>query len=497
MILTPDKTTFVKTAKSGIRQVVWMKLVSDLETPVSAMLKLGREDTPAFLLESVEGGETRGRYSIIGLEPDLMWRCCGNKPELSITPPFREDSFTPAWDDSISSLRKLVLDHRMDLPETLPPMAAGLVGYMGYDMVKLMERLPDTKPDTIGIPDACFLRPRTMLIFDAVHGVVYLIAPVWETEGDAGAHYDAAAERITRVARQLQGPIDQRQYYKDGAGKPCPFSSNLTLAEYEKMVATAKDFIAAGDIFQVVLSQRFEAAFELSPLALYRALRHLNPSPFLFYLNFGDYALVGSSPEILVRLRDETVTIRPIAGTRPRGKTKAEDAALAAELLADPKERAEHLMLLDLGRNDVGRVAKRGAVKVTEQMIIEHYSHVMHIVSHVEGAIAPGRDAIDALVAGFPAGTVSGAPKIRAMEIIDELEPVRRSFYAGCVGYFSANGTMDTCITLRTALVKNGRIYAQAGGGIVADSDPASEYQESLNKAKAVMRAAELAGRFA
>jgi anthranilate synthase component 1 len=497
MKLTPDRATFVKAAKSGTRQVVWMKLVSDLETPVSAMLKLEREGVPAFLLESVEGGETRGRYSIIGLDPDLMWRCCGNKPELSTTPPFRESSFTPAWDDSLSSLRKLVLDHRMDLPEALPPMAAGLVGYMGYDMVKLMERLPDTKPDTIGIPDACFLRPRTMLIFDAVHGVVYLIAAVWETDGDAGAHYDTAAERITRVARQLQGPIDQRQYYKDGAEQPCPFTSNLTFSEYEKMVLAAKDYIAAGDIFQVVLSQRFEATFDLPPLALYRALRHLNPSPFLFYLNFGEYALVGSSPEILVRLRDDTVTIRPIAGTRPRGKTKAEDAALAEELLTDPKERAEHLMLLDLGRNDVGRVAERGAVAVTEQMIIEHYSHVMHIVSNVEGAIAPGKDAIDALVAGFPAGTVSGAPKIRAMEIIDTLEPVRRSFYAGCVGYFSANGSMDSCITLRTALVKDGKIYAQAGGGIVADSDPEAEYHESLNKAKAVMRAAELAGRFA
>ena len=501
MILSPNRSEVIAAANAGQRTLVWTKLVSDLETPVSAMLKLQQEGAQAFLLESVEGGETRGRYSILGLEPDLMWRCMGNKPELSTTPPFLEESFAPAWDDSLSSLRKLVAEHRMELPEALPPMAAGLIGYMGYDMVKLMERLPDTKPDTIGIPDACFLRPRLLLIFDAVHGVVYLIAPIWETGGDAGAHYDAAAARIRRIARQLQGPIDQRHYYKEGATEtnetPRSFTSNLTLAEYGNMVAAAKDYIGAGDIFQVVLSQRFEAAFDLPPLALYRALRHLNPSPFLFYLNFGNYALVGSSPEILVRLRDETVTIRPIAGTRPRGKTSAEDAALAEELLADPKERAEHLMLLDLGRNDVGRVAERGAVRVTEQMIIEHYSHVMHIVSNVEGTIAPGKDAIDALVAGFPAGTVSGAPKIRAMEIIDELEPVRRSFYAGCVGYFSANGTMDTCITLRTALVKDGKIYAQAGGGIVADSDPEAEYQESVNKAKAVLRAATLAGRFA
>ena len=497
MLLFPDKADVIAAAHSGKRQLVWTKLVSDLETPVSAMLKLQQQSAQAFLLESVEGGETRGRYSILGLEPDLMWRCCGNKPEISTTPPFREESFIPAWDDSISSLRKLIAEHRMELPEALPPMAAGLVGYMGYDMVKLMERLPDTTPDTIGIPDACFLRPRTMLIFDSVHGVVYLIAPIWETGGDAGAHYDAAAARIRHVARLLQGPIDQRHYYKEEAETPRPFTSNLTVSDYTQMVAAAKDYIAAGDIFQVVLSQRFEAKFDLPPLALYRALRHLNPSPFLFYLNFGSYALVGSSPEILVRLRDDRVTIRPIAGTRPRGKTNAEDAALAAELLADPKELAEHLMLLDLGRNDVGRVAERGAVTVTEQMIIEHYSHVMHIVSNVEGKIAAGKDAIDALVAGFPAGTVSGAPKIRAMEVIDTLEPVRRSFYAGCVGYFSANGTMDTCITLRTALVKDGRIYAQAGGGIVADSDPEAEYQESMNKAKAVMRAADLAGRFA
>jgi len=271
----------------------------------------------------------------------------------------------------------------------------------------------------------------------------------------------------------------------------------MTEAEHAGMIAKAKEYIASGDIFQVVLGQRFTADFDLPPFALYRSLRHMNPSPFLFYLNFGGYALVGSSPEILVRLRDETVTIRPIAGTRKRGKNKAEDAALAADLLADPKELAEHLMLLDLGRNDVGRVAKAGDVRVTEHMTIEHYSHVMHIVSNVEGTIDPKYDAIDALVAGFPAGTVSGAPKIRAMEIIDELEPVKRSYYGGCVGYFSANGTMDTCITLRTALVKDGKIHAQAGGGIVADSVPADEYQESLNKAKAVMRAAEEAVKFA
>ena len=494
---TPSRDEFVANYKAGKPQIVMTKRVSDLETPVSAMLKLGDVEGPAFLLESVEGGETRGRYSIIGLDPDFMWRCFGNRSEISKTPPFAEDSFESAWDDSMSTLRNLVRTHRMALPAGAPPMAAGLVGYMGYDMVKLMERLPDSKPDPIAIPDACFIRPRTQLIFDAVDGVVYIIAPVWDITGDAEKAYDAATKRIEKIARMLQGPLDQRNYYKDVPATKRNFTSNRTVADYETMIASAKEYIAAGDIFQVVLGQRFEADFDLPSIALYRSLRHMNPSPFLFYLNFGDYALVGSSPEILVRLRDNHVTIRPIAGTRRRGKNAAEDKALAEELLADPKELAEHLMLLDLGRNDVGRVAKAGDVRVTEKMHIEHYSHVMHIVSNVEGEIDPTFDAVDALIAGFPAGTVSGAPKIRAMEIIDELEPVRRSFYAGCVGYFSANGSMDTCITLRTALVKDKKIYVQAGGGIVADSVAEDEYQESLNKAKAVMRAAEEAVKFA
>ena len=462
------------------------------------MLKLQPEDgTPAFLLESVEGGETRGRYSIIGLAPDMMWRCFGNRSELSTTPPFAHDSFSPSWDDSMSALRGLVAANRMELPEGVPPMAAGLIGYMGYDMVRLMERLPSTKPDPIGIPDACFIRPQMQLIFDGVDGVVYIIACVWSAGGDADALYDAACARIEKIARALQGPLDQRNYYKDSPSTARKFTSNLSEQDHAAMVARAKEYIASGDIFQVVLGQRFESDFELPPFALYRSLRHTNPSPFLFYLDFGGYALVGSSPEILVRVRDNTVTIRPIAGTRRRGKNAAEDKALAAELLADPKECAEHLMLLDLGRNDVGRVAAAGDVRVTERMKIEHYSHVMHIVSNVEGTLDPKHDAIDALVAGFPAGTVSGAPKIRAIEIIDELEPMRRSYYGGCVGYFSANGTMDTCITLRTALVKDGTVFVQAGGGIVADSVAADEYEECVNKAKAVMRAAEEAVKFA
>lgn len=493
----PSADAFAQNYRAGKPQIVWTKRICDLDTPVSAMLKLPTDDGPCFLLESVEGGETRGRYSILGFDPDMMWRATKNRSEISTTPPFANDSFQPSWDDCMSTLKQLVRDHRMDLPAGVPPMAAGLIGYMGYDMVKLMERLPDTKPDPIAVPDACFIRPRTQLVFDAVDGVVYIIAPVWTTGGDADAAYKAATARIEKIARALQGPLDQRHHSKDVPSTPLKFSSNLTPEAFGGMVDRAKEYIAAGDIFQVVLSQRFESEFTQPPFALYRSLRHMNPSPFLFYLNFGDYALVGSSPEILVRLRDGTVTVRPIAGTRKRGKTPEEDKALAEDLLADPKELAEHLMLLDLGRNDVGRVAKAGDVRVTEQMTIEHYSHVMHIVSNVEGTIDPKFDAVDALTAGFPAGTVSGAPKIRAMEIIDELEPARRSFYAGCVGYFSANGSMDTCITLRTALVKDGKIYAQAGGGIVADSSAEGEFEESMNKAKAIMRAAEDAVKFA
>jgi anthranilate synthase component I len=497
IVASPNFDSFSETLAAGKPQVIFAKRVNDLETPVSALLKLQGESSHYFLLESVEGGEVRGRYSILGTHPDMVWRCMGNKPEVSTTPPFASDSFTPQWDDSMSSLRALIHEHRMELPEGLPPMAAGIVGYMGYDMVKLMERLPATAPDKTGLPDAYFVRPRLLLIFDSVDGVVYIIAPIWETAGDAKALYEAATARITRASQLLQGPLDQRNHAKEKPVTPLPFTSNIARDDYDAMVEKAKEYIRAGDIFQVVLSQRFSAPFTLPPVALYRALRHLNPSPFLFYLHFGDMQIIGSSPEILVRLRDDTVTVRPIAGTRKRGKNAAEDAALAEELLADPKECAEHLMLLDLGRNDVGRVAANGQVRVTQHMHIEYYSHVMHIVSNVEGTLGASHDAIDALVAGFPAGTVSGAPKIRAMEIIDALEPEKRGYYAGCVGYFSGNGTMDTCITLRTALLHNGMIHVQAGGGIVADSNAEDEYQESRNKAMAVMRAAAVASQFA
>jgi anthranilate synthase component I len=384
------------------------------------------------------------------------------------------------------------------LPKKLPPMAAGVFGYLGYDMVRLMEDLPSPNPDPIGIPDAFLMRPTLIVIFDAVEDTLTVVTPVRPEQGVAAKVALARAQdRLSQIVDALDRPLDKETAgYKEGALTATQVS-NTPADDYRKMVLKAKDYIGAGDIFQVVLAQRFEAPYELPPFSLYRALRRVNPSPYLYFIDLGDFAVTGSSPEILVKVQDGKVTIRPIAGTRPRGASPHEDKALEEELLADPKERAEHLMLLDLGRNDVGRVAEIGTVKVTDQFFVERYSHVMHIVSNVEGQLGDKYDAIDALAAGFPAGTVSGAPKVRAMEIIDELEREKRGLYAGAVGYFSAAGEMDTCIVLRTALVKDGKMYVQAGAGIVADSNPESEQQECVNKAKALFRAAEEARRFA
>ena len=398
----------------------------------------------------------------------------------------------------LESLRALIQESALPLSDDLPPMAAGLFGYLGYDMVRLMERLPEPNQDVLEVPDAILIRPTVMVVFDAVRDEISLITPVRPQAGtSAKAAYETALARLDDVTAALERPLpiddrsDPTQIHFE------PPVSNTTPQEFEAMVAKAKDYIRAGDIFQVVLSQRFESAFPLPAFALYRSLRRVNPAPFLCYLDFEDFQIVCSSPEILVRVRDGKVTIRPIAGTRPRGATAAEDRAHAESLLADQKERAEHLMLLDLGRNDVGRVAEMGSVQVTDSFFLEYYSQVMHIVSNVEGRLDPSFDALDALVAGFPAGTVSGAPKVRAMQIIDELEKDKRGPYAGCIGYFGANGEMDTCIVLRTALVKDGRMAVQAGAGIVYDSDPASEQQECINKSKALFRAAEEAVRFA
>jgi len=498
MQIEPPADAFAARYGRGEAQVVWTTLVADLETPVSAFLKIAGGRPMSFLLESVEGGAVRGRYSVIGLDPDVVWRTLGDRAEINRAARTRSADFAPCKAPPLEALRALIAESRIDLPDGLPPMAAGVFGYLGYDMVRLMEELPASHPDPIGLADAVLIRPTLIVVFDAVKDSITVVTPVRPEAGvTARAALTRAEERLSAVVDALDRPLDKAAAGAEAGPLDVPAKSNTTPAEYRAMVAKAKQYILAGDIFQVVLSQRFEAPFDLPPFALYRALRRVNPAPFLYFLDFGGYAIAGSSPEILVRMRANTVTIRPIAGTRPRGETPHDDKALEDELLADPKERAEHLMLLDLGRNDVGRVARIGTVTVTDQFFVERYSHVMHIVSNVEGTLADNRDALDALAAGFPAGTVSGAPKVRAMQIIDELEKEKRGLYAGCVGYFSAAGEMDSCIVLRTALIKDGTMYVQAGAGIVADSDPAAEQAECVNKAKALFRAAEEARRFA
>jgi anthranilate synthase component 1 len=503
MHIEPSAQSFAARYAAGEPQVVWTTLVADLETPVSAYLKVAgtRPEGSApmsFLLESVEGGAVRGRYSIVGLEPDVIFRVNGKHAEINRTVQTDPAAFVPVNDAPLKALRSLIAESRIVLPPALPPMAAGVFGYLGYDMVRLMEDLRSQAPDSLGIPDAVLVRPTLIVVFDTVKDTITIVTPVRVHVGvSAKTALARAVERLSAVIDALDRPIDKSSTDADAGPLDVKPRSNTTPDEFKRMVMRAKDYIAAGDIFQVVLSQRFEAPFKLPPFSLYRALRRVNPSPYLFFLDFGSFAVAGSSPEILVKASRGIVTIRPIAGTRARGATPHEDLALEAELLADPKERAEHLMLLDLGRNDVGRVAEIGTVKVTDQFFIERYSQVMHIVSNVEGKLRHDRDAIDALAAGFPAGTVSGAPKVRAMQIIDELEKEKRSLYAGCVGYFSAGEEMDSCIVLRTALIKDGTMYVQAGAGIVADSDPGFEQQECINKAAALFRAAEEAKRFA
>ncbi|MES2473886.1 MAG: anthranilate synthase component I [Pseudomonadota bacterium] len=498
-MIEPAFEAFADAYDKGRAQPLFTRLVADMETPVSAFLKLGEGQDNAFLLESVQGGETRGRYSIIGLKPDLIWRCQGSAAEINRNALNDANSFAPESAKPLESLRALAKETRMALPQGLPPMATGLFGYLGYDMARQVEDLPNPPPDTLGLPDAILLRPTITAIFDSVKDEIILITPVWPDKNvDAKAAYARATARLDAAVAALEGPEPPSAQVPANLPTGVPIESNMTKDEYFDVVARAKEYIAAGDVFQVVPSQRFRRPFALPPFSLYRALRRLNPSPYLYYLAMPGFQIVGSSPEVLVRLRDNKVTIRPIAGTRWRGKTPEEDKALGEELMNDPKERAEHLMLIDLGRNDVGRIAKTGAVKVTDSFFIERYSHVMHLVSNVEGEIRDGLDAVDALAAGLPAGTLTGAPKIRAMEIIDEFEKEKRgAAYAGAVGYFAADGSMDTCIVLRTALVKDGTMYVQAGGGVVADSVAESEYQETVNKSRALFAAAEEAVRFA
>ena len=495
---------------AGGGAVVWIRRVSDLETPVSAMLKLGAASAGSFVLESVQGGDFRGRYSIIGLKPDLVWRVRNGQAEIS-QGSFADSAFEPQSSAPLDSLREILTRSALDLPAPLPPMAAGLFGYLSYDMVRFMERLPEKEADPLGTPDALLVRPTVVAVFDNVTSEITLVTPARKTAESAEQAYAAAQRRLESVLEALDKPLPAKPAAQ-APETPMPEQvSNTTPEHYRGIVETCKAYCRSGDVFQVVPSQRFTAPLAASPFALYRSLRRLNPSPFLYYLNFADFSVVGSSPEILVRLRDGVVTIRPIAGTRPRGATPAEDHALEVELLADPKERAEHLMLVDLARNDLGRVAKRGDgggnnaaaagagskhVRVTDGFIIERYSHVMHIVSNVEGEIKDGLTALDALMAGFPHGTVTGAPKIRAMEIINEVEKHKRGVYAGGVGYFGASGAMDTCIALRTGVVKDGVLSVQAGGGVVLDSDPELELQETLHKSRALFRAAADAWRY-
>ncbi len=497
MALTPEYESFARAYEAGENQVVYTRLAADLDTPVSLMLKLTGAQKDAFVLESVTGGEVRGRYSIIGMKPDLIWRCRGEESELNRSARFDGEAFTPQDGNPMDNLRALLAESRIDLPDDLPQAAAGLFGYLGYDMVRLVEHLPDVNPDPLGLPDAIMQRPSVIAVLDGVKGEVTVVSPAWVTEGQsAKAAYAQAAERVMDAVRDLERAMPAETRDLGDAHEVAPPVSNFTKSGYLEAVEKAKEYIRAGDIFQVVPAQRWTQDFPLPPFALYRSLRRTNPSPFMFYFNFGGFQVVGASPEILVRVFGSEVTIRPIAGTRPRGATPEEDKANELDLLADKKELAEHLMLLDLGRNDTGRVAKIGTVRPTEEFIIERYSHVMHIVSNVVGELAEDKDALDAFFAGMPAGTVSGAPKVRAMEIIDELEPEKRGVYGGGVGYFSAGGDMDMCIALRTAIVKDHKLYIQAGGGVVYDSDPEAEYMETVHKSNAIRRAAADAARF-
>ncbi len=497
MALEPSYEDFAKGFEAGQNQLVYSRLAADLDTPVSLMLKLTAAQADSFMLESVTGGEVRGRYSIIGMKPDLIWECQGDKARLNRHARYDRDSFEDETADPLTSLRSLIEESRIDLPDDLPAASAGLFGYLGYDIIRLVEHLPNINPDPLGLPDAILLRPSVVAVLDGVKGEVIVVAPAWTSSGlSARAAYAQAAERVMDAIRDLErGLPDADRDFGDDMALSEPVS-NFAKEDYKAAVEKARNYIAAGDIFQVVPSQRWRQEFKAPPFSLYRALRRTNPSPFMFHFDFGGFQVIGASPEILVRVFDGEVTIRPIAGTRKRGATPAEDKELEADLLSDQKELAEHLMLLDLGRNDVGRVAKIGTVRPTEEFVIEHYSHVMHIVSNVVGELSDDHDALSALLAGLPAGTVSGAPKVRAMEIIDELEPEKRGVYGGGVGYFSAGGDMDMCIALRTAVLKDKNLYIQAGGGVVWDSDPEAEWMETVNKSQALKKAAEEAGRF-
>ena len=493
--IRPTYDDFVGLAERGNVVPITCEILGDLETPVSAFLKLHR-GRHGFLLESVQGGEKWGRYSFLGTEPERVWTARGHSIEVCTRSGEVERREVP---DVLGALREWLHSYRtVSLPD-LPRFSGGAVGYLGYDLVRHFERLPARAVDDLQLPDAMLVLADRLLVFDNVTQKIRLIANVFLQEGsDLRASYDAAVAAIEEWLERLRGPVPEKgsgpfSYAGKGPGPFPALRSNLSQAEYESMVRRAKEYVHAGDVIQVVLAQRFEGALGASPFDVYRSLRSINPSPYLFFLDLGEFSLAGASPEVMVRVEGGEVTVRPIAGTRPRGTVESDDLALERELLNDPKEIAEHVMLVDLGRNDVGRVAAIGSVEVTERLVVERYSHVMHIVSNVRGRLEAGKDAFDAFRATFPAGTLSGAPKIRAMVIIEELEPVRRGVYGGAVGYFDFSGNMDTGIAIRTALCKNGRVYVQAGAGIVADSVPEREHLECLNKARGMFQALRLA----
>ncbi|MDD5094029.1 MAG: anthranilate synthase component I [Dehalococcoidia bacterium] len=489
----PDREFFRQKAKKGGLIPVCRELAADMDTPVSVFLKLGQEP-PTFLLESVEQGENLGRYSFMGLGHSMVLESRGN--QAIIRNGAKDQKIDLKSRDPLHLIQEILGRRQAVKIPGLPPFCGGAVGYLAYDIVNFFEELPRCSQDELGLPDSLFLFTDTMLAFDHVQRKLKIIANAY-IDDNADAAYDEAISKIENIVASLTGPLPpQTQAYiatdaASSGGKE--MASNFSREGFMEMVKASKEYIAAGDVIQIVVSQRLRRQTSAQPFDIYRALRMLNPSPYMFYFNFGGFQLIGSSPEVLVKALGDRAISRPIAGTRPRGASEEEDQALIAELLADPKERAEHVMLVDLARNDLGRVCQYGTVTVPELMVIEKYSHVSHIVSQVEGKLNPSEDAFSLLRASFPAGTVSGAPKIRAMEIIAELEKTKRGPYAGAVGYFDFAGNMDTCITIRTIVMKDDTVYLQAGAGIVADSDPATEYQESMNKMKALERAITIA----
>ncbi len=472
---------------------VYRTIIADLDTPLTLFAKIADKESHAFLFESMEGGEKWGRYSFIGLDPLVNFESTGQSITIR---EFGEEIITKViTGNPLLELRNLLLGFNPYRSSDLPRFYGGAVGFLGYDTVRFIEEIPDSH-EPLDLPDTSFIIPRLVLIHDSVEQKLTVVCNVVpDSSHEPEELYDRAIKAIDEIIGRLEYPLPEYMRRESSVCASHTFTSNSDEKSFAEMVERGREYILAGDIFQVVLSQRFHTQTELEPFTLYRALRHINPSPYLFYLKLGEVIQIGSSPEILVRLEDNQIELRPIAGTRKRGQTDEEDLALEKELLADPKERAEHLMLVDLGRNDVGRVAKGGSVNVRDLLIIERYSHVMHIVSDVHGELAAGKDQFDVLAACFPAGTVSGSPKIRAMEIIDELEPERRGPYAGSVGYFGFSGNMDFCITIRTFVMKGRDLWIQAGAGIVADSIPDKEYEETINKAKGLRRAVELAER--